>query len=274
MTVTRMVLHNLLARTLRAGLRAGEVTATTLRVAGCASLTGILVVHAIPAAVALGAGGAASLTASAWLGHRLSKWRDAADWQPGPGPAPKRDRKRDATRSPGRRRETEAGEIAPGSVVEVVGARPGERGTWQVLTPVPTKGRGRAGAAYLVERPRTRSGSGKPRVIDAARLVVVAPPPPAARPLAAALARGRGNGSGRDKRGVVVPDPTGRADTLQGRAAALQANAQTNRRRAAATTAAATRARHRAERNAERNAAERARQPDQHRDRPTTRTRT
>ena len=270
MTVTRMVLHNLLARTLRAGLRAGEVTATGLRVAGFAGLAGVLVVHSVPAVVALGAGGAASVGAGVWLGHRLSKWRDAADWQPGPGPTPKRDR----TQRPGRRRETEAGEIAPGSVVEVVGARPGERGTWQVLSPLPAngRGRGRGNVAYLVERPRT--GSGKPRVIDAARLVVVAPPPPAARPLAAALARGRGNRSSRDTRSVALPDPLRRADTLQARAASLQASAKTNRRRSAATTAAATRARHRAERNAERNAAERARQPDQHRDRPTTRTRT
>jgi len=266
MTVTRMVLHNLAARTLRAGLRAGEVTATTLRVAGCAGLAGVLVVHAVPAAVVLGGGGTASLVAGVWLGRRLSRWRDAADWQPGPGPAPKRDHKR----SPGRRGKAEAGaeEIAPGSLVEVVGARPSERGAWQVLSQLPTKGRGRGSAAYLVERPRTatRTGSGKPRVIDAARLVVVAPPPPAARPLAAALARGRGNARG--KGGAALTDPLGRADTLQARSAALRADATTTRRRAGTVTAAATPGRQRAERGA----AERASQSDQHHDRPTTRT--
>jgi len=156
--------------------------------------------------------------------------------------------------------KAEAGEIAPGSVVEVVGARPGERGTWQVLSQVPTKGRGRGGVAYLLGHPST----GKPRVIDAARLVVVAPPPPGARPLAAALARdsARGNGRGR----AALTDPLGRADALKARAAALQANATATRRRAAATTAAATRGRQRAEQGA----AGRASQPA--RDRPATRT--
>ena len=263
MTVTRMVLHNLLARTLRAGLRAGEATVAGLRVAGCISLAGVLVVHTVPAAVVLAGGGAASVGAGAWLGRRLSKWRDAADWQPGLGPAPNRDRRR----SRGRPGKAEAGEIAPGSVVEVVGARPGERGTWQVLSPLPAngRGRGRGNVAYLVERPRT--GSGKPRVIDAARLVVVAPPPPAARPLAAALARGNARGRGR----AALTDPLGRADTLQARSAALRADATTTRRRAGAVTAAATRARQRAEQGAA-EAAKRARQPNQHRDRPTART--
>ncbi len=263
MTVTRMVLHNLLARTLRTGLRAGEVGATTLRVAGFAGLAGVVVVHSVPAIVALGDGGAASLTAGAWLGHRLSKWRDAADWHPGPGPAPRRSPKR----SPGRPATAVA--IAPGSVVEVLRARPGERGTWQILSQLPTKGGGRGGGrgsgAYLVERPR--SGSGKPRVIDAARLVVVAPPPPAARPLAAALARDSAHGKGR----AALTDPLGRADTLQARSAALRADATATRRRAGAVTAAATRARQRAERGAA-DAANRTRQPNQHHDRPTTRT--
>jgi len=279
MTVTRMLLHNLTARTLRAGLRVGEATATTLRRAGYLSLGAVIVVHTLPLQLALLGGGGASLAGGLWLRRKVERWRgDGALFvEPGARRASKPSSEpRGTTARRGAGPGVEVEEIPPGSIVEVLHARPGERGAWQVLGQAPTRGRGhgRGGVAYLVAHPRT----GKPRVIDAARLVVVAPPPPAARPLAAALARGRGNARGRGRAALPDTDPLGRADTLQARSAALRAGATTTRRHAGAVTAAATRGRQRAERGrgaaeaAE--AAERARQPGQHRTGPTTKTRT
>jgi hypothetical protein len=269
MTVTRMVLHNLAARTLQVGLRAGEATATGLRRAGYAGLVGAVTFHTVPALVVLGGGGGAAVAGGLWLRRKVERWR-------GDGPVFLQPPTRRAPAAKARRGSGGgAGEIPPGSLVEVAGARPGERGRWQVLSQLPARGRGQGGGAYLVARPRAgRAGHGKPRVIDADRLVVVAPPPPAARPLTKALARDSARGDTPSSRRAALPDPLGRAATLHARSAALQGSATTSRRRAGtvtAVTAAATRARHHADHQAAERA-EQARHRGDRGDRPGTRT--
>jgi hypothetical protein len=236
MTVTRMVLHNLAARTLRVGLRAGEATATGLRCAGYAALAGAVTIHTVLALVVLGGSGGAAVTGGLWLRRKVERWR--GDGPVFLQPPTRRAPASTARRGPSRGAGVKA--IPPGSLVEVLHPQAGERGTWQVVDQAPTRARGRGGMSSLIVHLRT----GNSRIIDTARLVIVAPPPPAARPLAKAMARDSARGKGR----AALPDPLRRADTLQTRSAALQANATTARRRASAVTAAATRGRQRAER--------------------------
>jgi len=172
--VIRRLGHNLVARTLRAGLWVGGKTATTLRYGGGAALLAAAAVPSVPLQLAVFGGGGAAFAAGTWLRRKVRRWDGPLREEQGSRRAAASKGKRQPSRQPARRggRAARSAVLDPGTPVEIRGARPGEVGVWEVVRPEPGVG-GRP--AYLL----AHSESGRPRLVDAARLEVVSPPQPA-----------------------------------------------------------------------------------------------